>query len=338
MKLSVVTTLYRSSAFIRAFVARCSAAAQACADEYEIILVNDGSPDDSLAVAKAVCASDIHVRVVDLSRNFGHHKAIMAGLHEARGEWIFLINADLEEAPEALLDFWQVATQQTDVDVVYGTSLGHRQKGGLSSRFSGWAFYWILNHLSNERLDPTMAFCRLMSRRYTRALLSYKERDIFLALVWKVAGFTQVSVPIVATFKGSSTYTFRRKVNLAVEAITAFSHRPLVLIFQAGVAVSFLSVVIVIALIVAKGFGGFLAGWISVMLSIWLVGGMVMISLGIIGIYLAKIYVEIKARPLVIIRELVEGGTASTPGDARHRDPITIPSLLPSASASKDPS
>jgi putative glycosyltransferase len=146
MKLSIVSTLYQSSPYIDEFIRRVSVCAQQITEAYEIILVNDGSPDDSLHKALIAQRQDTHLKIVDLSRNFGHHEAGMAGLEQALGEFVFLIDSDLEENPELLLQFWSELTRKPEVDVIYG--IQEQRKGGWFEQFSGYLFYIIFNKLS----------------------------------------------------------------------------------------------------------------------------------------------------------------------------------------------
>lgn len=189
MKLSVVATLYRSASYIAEFHRRASAAArQLAGDDYEIVLVNDGSPDDSLDLAVRLAESDEHVLVVDLSRNFGHHKAMMTGLGYARGEQVFLIDSDLEEEPECLLSFAEEMRREP-CDVVHGVQ--EQRKGGWLERWSGLWFYRLFKLLTGFSLPENLVTARLMSRRYVDALLRHKEREVFMAGLWYITGFVQ---------------------------------------------------------------------------------------------------------------------------------------------------
>src|SRR4051812_38723578 len=165
MRLSIVTTLYRSAAHLAEFHRRITAAALQVTDDYELIFVNDGSPDDSQAVAVELSKSDPKLSVVELSRNFGHHKAIMTGLQRARGEWVFLIDCDLEEEPELLLPFWKEAEDKAS-DVVFGVQ--RHRKGGWFERLSGAIFYWLINRLSTYPVPPNLVTVRLMRQSYVR--------------------------------------------------------------------------------------------------------------------------------------------------------------------------
>ena len=163
MKLSIVATLYQSAPYISEFYARASAAAkELVGEEFEIVLVNDGSPDNSLDLAIKLTEQDSHVAVVDLSRNFGHHKAMMTGLDHTSGELIFLIDSDLEEDPEWLLSFDEQMKQE-HCDVVYG--IQERRRGNWFERWSGQWFYLLFNALSGLTLPENIATARLITRR-----------------------------------------------------------------------------------------------------------------------------------------------------------------------------
>lgn len=302
-RLSVVATLYRSAAGLAEFYARVTASAQALVGEsYEIILVNDDSPDDSLELAVAMSKTDPHVVVVDLSRNFGHHKAIMTGLDYARGELIFLIDCDLEEDPAWLADFDRIR-RETQSDMVYGVQAS--RKGGPFERWSGEAFYTLFNWGSGLDLPRNLVTTRLMTRRYVEALLLHREREVFLAGLWHITGFVQTPVEVVKLSLAPTTYTLRRKIGILVNSITAFSNAPLVFIFHVGVTISLLSVGYIIWLVLNRVlFSTVQSGWTSLIASVWLVGGLNILFLGVIGIYLSKIFTETKQRPYTIVRRV----------------------------------
>ena len=303
MKLSIVTTLYRSAPYITEFYERIrTAAKQAVGDDYEIVLVNDGSPDDSLDLAIKLTEQDPQVVLVDLSRNFGHHKAMMTGLAHAKGEMVFLIDSDLEEEPGWLLLFAQQMGQQ-GCDVVYGVQ--ERRKGSFFERWSGAWFYWLFKALTGLALPENAVTARLMKRRYVEALLAHREREVFIAGLWYITGFDQRPHAITKRSTSETTYTFRRKLSLLVNSVTSFSNVPLNGIFYFGVAISMASIAYIGYLIVSRLFSEeTLSGWTSVMASIWLVGGMIIAFIGVVGIYLSKIFSEAKQRPYTIIRHI----------------------------------
>jgi putative glycosyltransferase len=302
MKISIVATLYCSEKYISEFYQRITIEVNKVTNDYEIIFVNDGSPDNSLKLAIQLSNTDFHVIVVDLSRNFGHHKAMMTGLAHAQGESVFLIDSDLEEEPEWLLSFLeQMKTEQCDV--VYG--IQEQRKGGRFEQWSGQWFWRFFNALSDMNVPANLTTARLMSRRYVDALLQHEEREIFMAGLWYITGFEQSPQIVKKHDTSKSTYSFRKKIALLVNAITSFSNTPLIGIFYMGASISVLASFYISYLVIHWAFFEKpLSGWTSVMASIWLLGGLIVSSIGIIGIYLSKIFSETKRRPYTIVRKI----------------------------------
>ena len=300
MKLSIVTTLYNSAPYLVEFHSRCSAAAAQITDDVELILVNDGSPDNSIEVALELHRKDPHVRVVDLSRNFGHHKAMMTGLEHARGELVFLLDSDLEEEPELLQMFYD-EMQRTGADVIFGVQ--EQRKGRLFERVSGTLYFNVFNLFSSYPIPTNHITARLMTRGYVKALIGYREREFVMSGLWVLTGFQQLPLKVKKHHKRTSSYGLGRKISHLVNAITSFSNKPLVLIFYLGCFILFLSSIAAIDLIVRKLlFGTLLEGWASLIVSIWLLGGLTIFCLGVIGIYLSKIFIEVKQRPYTIVK------------------------------------
>jgi putative glycosyltransferase len=312
--LSIVTSLYQSAPYVEEFCRRATASARTITEAFEIVLVNDGSPDDSLAIALAVCERNPHVRVIDLSRNFGHHRALMTGLAHARGEWVFLIDSDLEEEPELLNRFHQVL-HSTGADVVYGVQ--RQRRGGWYERLSGALFYRVLNRLLTHRVPENLVTVRLMSRRYVQALVQHRDREICLAGLWVITGFDQRPLEIDKGMRPSPSYTRRHRLSALVNAVTSFSNRPLVYVFYLGTVVmafAFAAAAVLVVRAVRHGIG--VPGYASLMVSIWFLGGLTIFSIGIVGVYVAKIFTESKDRPYTIVR--AEYGAAVTDDDGTH--------------------
>lgn len=305
MRLSIVATLYQSAAYVSEFYERASAAAtRLVGEDFEILLVNDGSPDASLDLAVRLAKRDSRVVVIDLSRNFGHHKAMMTGLAHARGARIFLIDSDLEEEPEWLERFAAQMNSEAS-DVVYGVQ--ERRKGNWFERWSGRWFYQLFRLLTGLALPENIVTARLMSRRYVEALLRHQEREVFMAGLWHITGFTQSPCEIKKHNTSETTYTFRRKMSLLVNSVTSFSNLPLISIFYIGVSISIVALFYITYLVMNWLFLGHpLGGWTSVMASIWLLGGMIISFVGVVGIYLSKIFSEAKQRPYTIIRHIYD--------------------------------
>lgn len=316
MKLSIVATLYQSESYIEEFCRRAKmAACKLVNDDYEIVLVNDGSPDNSLQIAVGICETDTHVRVVDLSRNFGHHKAMMTGLAYARGERIFLIDSDLEEEPEWLPRFAEQMVGD-QCDVVYGVQA--QRKGNIVERWSGQWFYSIFRLFTGMALPSNLVTARLMTRRYVQALLRHQERELFLAGIWQITGFKQSAEIVNKLSTSETTYTFRRKMSILVNSITSFSNAPLTGIFYIGATISVIAGMYIAYLLAHwMFFARPLSGWTSVMASIWLLGGLIISFIGIVGIYLSKIYSETKQRPYTIVRQIYKGGEPTSESDEK---------------------
>jgi putative glycosyltransferase len=304
IEISIVTTMYHSPAFVAEFHKRSSEAAVGLALSYEIIFVNDGSPDDSISKAKLLVEADPRVRVIDLSRNFGHHRALMVGIEHAQGRKIFLIDCDLEEDPHSLSAFFAEMIR-TNADVVYGVQ--NTRKGGIVKSIGGRLFWNFFNFISELNVNPKVITSRLMTRRYVDALLGFRERELFLAGIFALAGFEQVPLIVNKEARIGTTYTLRKRFALLVNAVTSFSSRPLIFVFYIGLIISLISSAAAAVLLVRRLLvSDYQLGWPSIMVSIWLIGGITIFCIGLIGIYLAKVFQEVKDRPLSIVRAVHE--------------------------------
>jgi len=305
MKLSIVTTLYKSSKHIEEFHERATKSAQQeVGDSYEIIFVNDGSPGTDLEIATTIQAKDSHVSVIDLSRNFGHHKAMMTGLNHSKGDVTFLLDVDLEEEPELLREFAsQMAVDKCDV--VFGVQ--KYRKGGLVERFSGWLFYTLFNILTGYDFPRNIVTARLMKRHYLDALLLHGERELSIGGLFYITGFNQRPCKITKHDTSDSTYTLSRKLSVLVNSVASFSSKPLVGIFFLGIAILVLAIIVSFYFLGnALLFASPPTGWTSLMISVWALGGIIISCVGIVGIYISKIYEESKQRPYTIIRQIYE--------------------------------
>lgn len=292
--------MYRSSSFLEEFYTRALRAISAISSSYEFVFVNDGSPDDSLAVALRIRERDPRVRIIDLSRNFGHYRALMTGLSYARGELVFQLDCDLEEEPEWLLRFHETL-RRTGADVVYGVQ--SVRKGGLIERLSGAIFYSLLNRMLTDPIPNNVITARLMTQRYVRALVQHLDREICLAGLWVITGFEQRSIEVVKGSRPGTSYSVRTRISSLVSAITSFSNRPLIYIFYLGAAVVSIATLAGVGLaIFTLRHGVGVAGYASLIISIWFLGGLTLFSIGIVGVYLAKVFTETKNRPYTVVR------------------------------------
>ncbi len=304
MKISVVTTLYNSETTVEEFYRRAAAAVRALTDDFEIVMVDDGSPDNSLELARGLAQQDCRVRVVELSRNFGHHKALMTGLEYATGDLCFLIDSDLEEDP-ALLSRFLTELTTSDVDVIYGYQV--ERKGDVAERIAGRLAYTLFNALLPHPVPLNAVTVRLMKREYVNSLLLHREQQTVIGGLLVLTGYKQLGLPVNKLARKKSTYSLWRRWLTLIDSITAFSETPLVGIFYLGLAISCLSALVGAWLLVRKFIiGSVLEGWVSVMISVWFLGGVLIFCVGIIGVYVSKIFIETKGRPYTIVRRVHE--------------------------------
>ena len=303
MELSIVTTLYKSSSYLEEFHRRASAVARRIAGEsYEVIFVNDGSPDNSLELAVSIADKDDHASVIDLSRNFGHHKAMMTGLAYANGKQVFLLDSDLEEEPEWLEDFHAHRGTQ-NADVVFGVQ--EKRKGNFAERFSGYIYYRIFRALTGIDQPDNIVTARLMTKQYVEALVAHKERELNIGGLWIITGFKQSSCVVHKNSSSPTTYSIPKKLAHLVNAITSFSNLPLQGVFYFGMGISVLSAIYVGMLVFRYLFlSAPPDGYTSLIASIWLLSGVILVAIGIQGIYLSKVFTEVKQRPYTIVKNI----------------------------------
>jgi len=298
--LSVVAPVYNEEELIELFVARACAA---IADyPFELVLVDDGSTDRTSELLDGIAANDPRVRVVHLSRNFGHQAALTAGLEHALGEAVAMIDADLQDPPElipAMVEQWLEGS-----DVVYAVRREREGETAFKLATASW-FYRLFNALTQVDLEPNSGDFRLLDRRALDALLSMTERSRFLRGMTVWVGFRQTSIPYQrdARHAGETKYTLRKMLRFSLDAIASFSHLPLQLATYLGMlfaGLAFIAIPVVIGLRIA---GSYLPGFGSITIAILLLGGLQLMALGVIGEYVGRIYDEVKHRPLYIVRE-----------------------------------
>ncbi|MCM8614005.1 glycosyltransferase family 2 protein [Accumulibacter sp.] len=303
-QISIVSTLYRSRPFLEDFLDGCLEALRRLAiSDFEIVLVNDGSPDDSLDYLLARRHDLAELVVVDLSRNFGHHHAMQAGLRQARGDLVFLIDCDLEVSPLSLCSFHD-KLRETGCDIVFGYQ--ERRKGGWFERISGGLFWKGFNLLSETRIPENIVTERLMNRRFVDALLQLGDHNLFLGGMMSWTGFHQIGIAVGKSQReGASTYTLLKRVSLMVNAVSSFSAQPLVWLFNFGALVTAVSFSYVIYLMIRKLlFGDALIGFTSVMGLMALSLGILTMAIGLVGVYLGKVFTQVQNRPNYIVKDI----------------------------------
>jgi glycosyltransferase involved in cell wall biosynthesis len=298
--LSVVAPVYNEEESIEIFLSRARAAASDY--EFELVVVNDGSSDGTAELLDRAAALDPRVRVIHLSRNFGHQAALTAGLEHAAGDVVVMIDADLQDPPELISQM--VAQWSQGADVVYAVRKQREGETAFKLATASW-FYKLFNKLAQVDLEPNSGDFRLLDRRALDALLAMTERSRFLRGMTVWVGFKQTAVAYEREPRhaGETKYTLSRMLRFSLDAIASFSHVPLQLATYAGMlsaGVAFIAIPVVILL---RLFDSYLPGFGSVTIAILLLGGIQLIALGVIGEYVGRIYDEVKHRPLYIVRE-----------------------------------
>jgi len=316
--LSVVVPLYNEGANVEELLARIRRVVDELAlppAAWELICVDDGSRDDTLPQLLAAAAADRHLRVISLSRNFGHQIAATAGLDAARGDAVVLMDGDLQDPPELIGAF--LAKFREGYDVVYAT---RRKRAGESpfKILTARVFYRTIRRLTNVAIPVDTGDFRLMSRRVIVALRNARERHRFIRGLVSWVGFKQTGIPYdrAERFAGDSKYPFSKMFRFALDGITAFSEIPLRLATWFGFVVSAIAFVVAVIEIGIRIFTGYnLPGYTSTIFAILFLGGVQLITIGILGEYVGRIYDEIKGRPLYLVAE-TSGSGLDAPSDS----------------------
>lgn len=303
---SVVAPCFNEEAVLRQFHERVSAVCREVGSAYEIVLVNDGSKDGTWAIMQELAVEDPRTVVINLSRNHGHQLALTAGLSVCRGQRVLIIDADLQDPPELLPDMMR--KMDDGVDVVYGQ---RRKRAGETKfkLFTAAVFYRLIGSMTDTPIPPNTGDFRLISRRALDVLMSMPERHRFIRGMVSWVGFTQkpLSYDRDARAAGETKYPLSKMVKFAIDAITAFSTKPLTLAVWIGVLAGLFALLMIIYALVSKFFFATEAGWTSLMAVVSLLSAAQLVVLGIFGEYLGRLYEQSKGRPLFIIQDIVGG-------------------------------
>ena len=278
---------------------------------YEVIFIDDGSSDQSLQHIEALRAQDTNVHYLQFSRNYGHQHALKAGLDHARGAAVVSLDADLQHPPALIADMVHLWRQ--GAEVVY-TRRNDKQNVGLFKKLSAKVFYWLANRLSEVLIEEGTADFRLLDRKVVDAIKTFKESHLFLRGLIPTLGFKQVALDYepAARFSGQSKYYLGKMFHFAINGITSSSAKPLYFSIYLGLFFAFLAFVYgCYAIYIAVFTDAAITGWTSLIASVLFIGGIQMILIGIVGIYLGKLFVQSKQRPTYIIKSNTLSSTAS---------------------------
>ena len=298
--LSVVIPVYKAEKSLDELYSRLKSALESISPDFEIVLVEDCGGDRSWAMIVELAKRDPRVKGIQFSRNFGQHYGITAGLDHAEGDWVVVMDCDLQDRPEEIPRLYEKAMEGYDI------VLARRGKrvDPWHKRLLSWAFYKVFSYLADMEYDGQTGNFRIMSRKVVSSFRQMREQMRFFGGLVNWMGYPTASIDVrhAERFEGKSTYTFRKLWKLASEIIIAYSDKPLRLSIRFGFAISLLSFVYGLYIIYHALFHGTpIMGWSSLIVSLYFLGGIVISILGIIGIYLGKAFDEAKRRPLYII-------------------------------------
>ncbi len=303
--MSVVIPVYRAERILPELHRRLRSVLDEFQRPYEIVLVDDRSPDDSWAVMRQMASQQPSLTSVRLSRNFGQHYALTAGLDLAHGEWTVIMDCDLQDQPEEIPRLLERAKQ--GYDIVLARRIG-KPDGRLRS-FGSALFYRLFNLLSGYDIDPTVGTFRIMRRRVVEAYQGMRESArLFGGMIqWLGFNVTCLEVSRAARYEGGTSYTLRNRFRLALDGIVSFSNRPLYASISLGFAMASAAGLYGAFLIVRyllRPYSG-VPGWLSTFTALVFIGGLILMNLGVIGVYVGRIYSQTKGRPLYVIDEIV---------------------------------
>jgi dolichol-phosphate mannosyltransferase len=298
--LSVVVPVYNESSLIEELISRVKTNIELISEDFEILIVDDGSHDETWAFIENEANKEARIKGIKFSRNFGHHYAITAGLHNSNGDWVVVMDGDLQDRPEVIPDLYNKA--KSGFDVVFVSRQNRPEK--LYYRIAQKVFYWTLRKLSGINFDSSQANFSIISRKVVEAFKVFPENSRFYGSTIKWLGFERSAILADHGIRhsGKPSYTLKKRIKLALDIILSFSDRPLKFAIGFGLFMSSVSIFLALWIIYGTFNWGYeVIGWSSIIVSILFSCGIILTMLGIMGIYLGRIFQEVKGRPLYVI-------------------------------------
>ena len=300
--ISIVSPVYRAGEILTTLVEEITKVMNKLEEEYEIILVDDRSPDNSWEVMKSLAAENNNLRIYRLSRNFGQHPTIMAGLSKVKGDWVVVMDCDMQDQPKEIEKLYHKAME--GYDVVQASRV--IRKDGKMKKLSSKLFYKVFNYLAGIKINNEIANFGIYNRKVIDSIATIKDHIKFFPLFVNWVGFNAITIPIEHNERsvGGSTYKLSQLISLAFNVIISFSDKPLKLFIGLGTFISCSSMAIGIIVLI-RSLQGYIKepGYASIILSIWFLSGIIIMCIGIVGIYLGKTFNQTKNRPVYIIDE-----------------------------------
>ena len=306
MDISVVIPVYGCRAALPELHRRLCESLEQIVDTFEIILVDDCCPQNSWEEIKKLCEKDKRVVGMHMSRNFGQIKAITAGLDRSRGNWIVVMDCDLQDRPESIIELYNKA--QEGYDVVFAKREG--RVDSAITKFLSRSFYKVYDYFTDGTFDSSICNFSISKRKVIDAYCRMREQNRAYTMFIRWLGFNQTAICLKADarYEGESSYNMKKKLKMAFEIITSQSNKPLMISVKAGFAIAVIALIYIIYVIVrAMVVGDTLAGWASLIGSVYLMGGILLCALGVVGIYIGNIFNEAKNRPIYVISECING-------------------------------
>lgn len=304
MNISVVIPVYGCKTCLMELCSRLESTLSRIVAEYEIILVNDASPDNAWEIISCLVVKDQRIKGINLSKNFGQHHAITAGLDYTCGEWVVVMDCDLQDQPEEIYKLYNEAIR--GYDVVLGRRV--ERKDSVLKKTGSKLFYSVYDYLTDQQSDATIANFGIYNQKVIDNIKKMREQNRNFPLFVRWLGFkvSEIDIEHAVRAEGISSYNLKKLLNLAIDSIVSQSNKPLRLSIKAGFFLSFVSFVYAIYLISRHFFLGVsVPGWTSVMVSLYFIAGLVLANMGVLGLYLGKIFDETKGRPLYVVKDEV---------------------------------
>jgi dolichol-phosphate mannosyltransferase len=298
--ISIVSPVYNAENILSELVLRIETSVKEITNDYEIILVEDCGPDNSWGKIKDLSKNKPHLKGIQLSRNFGQHYAITCGLDHAKGEWIVVMDCDLQDQPEEIINLYAKAKQGFDIVLARRAE----RKDSFFKKLFSKAFYRTLGYLTGTEQDETVANFGIYNCKVIETLTRMKDSIRYFPAMVKWVGFKTVKLDVehAKREEGKSNYNLKKLMNLALDIILAFSDKPLRLVVKAGLFISIISFLITVFYFLKWLKGDVVVlGYTSLIISIWLLSGVIISTLGIIGLYIGKIFEGVKGRPVYIV-------------------------------------
>ena len=302
--ISIVSPVYRGEKMVHELVCRIQKNVSGFTEDYEIILVNDASPDNSWQAILQECSIDHRIKGINLSRNFGQHRAILSGLQYAKGDWVIVMDCDLQDKPEEISTLYKKALE--GYDVVFAQRV--ERKDNLLKRMSSTIFYSVFRFLSGVKFDNQVANFGLYKQSVIRTVRNMPERDRSFPVQVSYVGFKTTHIPVThgQRQEGGSSYTLKTLLKYASGIIISNTNKPMRLMVALGFILSFLSMMMAFYNVIAYFCHMIeVPGFTTTVFSIWFVGGMIMMQIGIVGIYIGKVFDQVKGRPLYVVMDEV---------------------------------